>query len=689
MSSPSPESSSIEAPLSSDATTSTVTVTSADETTSTTSADENTSTAIAKSRLKPLKPVWRSPVWDFFTICQDKKFAKCEECAEVVSRGGDNVKSFTTSNLVSHLRANHPIVYQRFCKHKDKKESQRQDFRKERMESGGFPALRQLTLKGSQDRVKQWDINDSRSTALHRKLGEMIALDYQPLSLVEDIGFVRFVAALEPRYKVPSRKYMTEIVLKKINMGMKEKLLKKLHAPGVEYYSFTTDGWSTNVASHSLLSLTAHWVEQDFTKMSAVLCVKEMEGSHTGSAICAKFVSMLSEWDIKKHNVQLVLRDNAANMEKAMRDATIPSYGCFAHSLQLVVNDGVFVQRSVNDLLAICRRIVGHFKRSTLASGKLKDIQKNLSLPQHNLKQDEPTRWNSSLYMIQSVVEQKMAIAAYGADGSIPILSASQLDIATKVINILTPIEEITRNVSAEAASISQVIPLVRALTKVLGKEVEDTGVRSMKNKMLDSLRSRFNDIEEKDFLVIATLLDPRYKDKFFSSGLSRQYGKTLLVDEYLHTKEEIEVSEPAAIRVGVVSEEEEGSSKLWGCLSEILQESNQFVSTERIFSEEDIEVTQASAPEVDQYLTAPLLDFKKGNPFKWWQDNYHYYPILAKVARRYLPSPATSVHSERLFSGAGEVYDDKRSRLAPELAESLLLIKYNFELVGKEYTYS
>ena len=255
--------------------------------------------------------------------------------------------------------------------------------------------------------------------------------------------------------------------------------------------------------------------------MSAVLCVKEMEGSHTGSAICAKFVSMLSEWDIKKHNVQLVLRDNAVNMEKAMRDATIPSYGCFAHSLQLVVNDGVFVQRSVNDLLAICRRIVGHFKRSTLASEKLKDIQKNLSLPQHNLKQDEPTRWNSSLYMIQSVVEQKMAIAAYGADGSIPVLSASQLDIATKVINTLTPIEEITRNISAEADSISQVIPLVRALAKVLEKEVEDTGVRSMKNKMLDSLRSRFNDIEEKDFLVIATLLDPRYKDKFFSSGLS------------------------------------------------------------------------------------------------------------------------------------------------------------------------
>lgn len=55
--------------------------------------------------------------------CQDKKFAKCEEYAEVVFHSGDSAKMFTTSNLVSHLKANHPVVYQRFCKCKNKKEA--------------------------------------------------------------------------------------------------------------------------------------------------------------------------------------------------------------------------------------------------------------------------------------------------------------------------------------------------------------------------------------------------------------------------------------------------------------------------------------------------------------------------------------------------------------------------------------
>ena len=44
------------------------------------------------------------------------------------------------------------------------------------------------------------------------------------------------------------------------------------------------------------------------------------------------------------------------------------------------------------DLLAICRRIAGHFKRSTKALDKLRDIQQNLGVPNHRLKQDEVTK---------------------------------------------------------------------------------------------------------------------------------------------------------------------------------------------------------------------------------------------------------------------------------------------------------
>jgi len=47
--------------------------------------------------------------------------------------------------------------------------------------------------------------------------------------------------------------------------------------------------------------------------------------------------------------------------------------------------------------------------------------------------------------MLQSVMEQKMALAAYGSDKSISVLTSTQLDIATKEISILSPIIEITK----------------------------------------------------------------------------------------------------------------------------------------------------------------------------------------------------------------------------------------------------
>ena len=193
----------------------------------------------------------------------------------------------------------------------------------------------------------------------------MVALDSQPFSVVEDNGFVSLLKEMKPRYTIPRQKYVTETILPRIVRGVTDELKKELQF--VEWYSFTTDIWSTEVSNDCLLSLTVYWLTKKFEKREAVLHAQPLPGRHTGEVLSREYHSMLTKWNIKPEQVHLIIRDNVSNMVKAMSDGGFEDLGCFAHTLQLIIYDGVFSQRAIRDSLAICRSIVGHCKRSPLA----------------------------------------------------------------------------------------------------------------------------------------------------------------------------------------------------------------------------------------------------------------------------------------------------------------------------------
>ena len=159
-------------------------------------------------------------------------------------------------------------------------------------------AFKQLTMVETHVKVKVWDINDSYTVHIYRLIGEMIATDNQPFSVVHDTGFSRLVKTLEPRYTLPSRKYFSETVVPdikaKIDLILAEMLVD------VPYLSLTTDIWSCSSAQQSLISLTAHWVTKEFKRISAVLHAHKCEGSHTGEYIYEKLEDMLKNWGINK-----------------------------------------------------------------------------------------------------------------------------------------------------------------------------------------------------------------------------------------------------------------------------------------------------------------------------------------------------------------------------------------------------
>ena len=98
---------------------------------------------------------------------------------------------------------------------------------------------------------------------------------------------------------------------------------------------------------------------------------------------------------------------------------------------------------------------MNHFNHSPIACAKLKSIQQQLSTEPHKMKQDVPTRWNSSFEMLQRTFEQKVRLATYAAEfDEIKLPANYQWGIVEKLVYILAPFENLTKKMWYEGRNL-------------------------------------------------------------------------------------------------------------------------------------------------------------------------------------------------------------------------------------------
>ncbi|CAG7832781.1 unnamed protein product [Allacma fusca] len=88
---------------------------------------------------------------------------------------------------------------------------------------------------------------------------------------------------------------------------------------------------------------------------------------------------------------------------------------------------------------------------------------------------------------------------------------------------------------------------------------------------------------------------------------------------------------------------------------------------------------------EVDEYLKEPRLSIKS-NPLEFWKQcmEQKKYPILCRMAKKYLGYPASSSSIERVFSITGSLNRARRARLATKTIEGFLVYReYRKEELG------
>ena len=204
--------------------------------------------------------------------------------------------------------------------------------------------------------------SNARPDHLGQRLGEMVALDNQPFSLVDNAGFKRLMALVIPYYKLPCHTTLRRRVVPSLYRACRELVLGHLCKAEAQMVHYTSDIWSSEGGAHAYLSLTAHWWAapgQEATSTSgnekegycwALLHVQVMDQSHTAVEIMKAINRMTARWLASAPQLTrgFMVMEGGANMVKVVREGGFEGIRCIAHILNLLVKDGLGMGSKAN-----------------------------------------------------------------------------------------------------------------------------------------------------------------------------------------------------------------------------------------------------------------------------------------------------------------------------------------------------
>jgi hypothetical protein len=568
-----------------------------------------------------------------------------------------------------------------------------------------------------------------------------------PLSIVDHVSFKNFMIDVDPKYKPIQRRDLTRshlpIYYKKCSSKLQE-ICNKLN-----HVSLTLDVWSDR-RMRSYLGITLHGIIDDKHR-SFLLSFEPLEGHHTGDKLAAEFDRVIQLYNLNDKIVRLIT-DNASNNLAAFDNIILPGFEdyfnetlddesesdsndelidddihiedkqlqvhevddsvyeatlnptfeeeflrlpCFAHCLQLVVNDGIKASAAASSSLQKVAKLAKLAHTSTLFAEQL--AKANHSIPRANR-----TRWNSQFQTVKKVLN----IPAATLNSMLTdlkkndlILSSKDRKILEEFVSLFELFNEATVLTQGESyATITLVAPTVLGILFDLERELNSPALTlvSLCKALISSIKARFSGLLrhfEIDVPVDSHSMSERFSDVIFLfSPLLDARFKLLWLDNLdtvvkMRVLEKIRgvfvrffsklnssmscnlggdtsnTTEAPAVNVGTKDNDSFTKRK---CLFPYFNEPKKITvdDKERILTELDNYLCEESREE-------NLLFSKK-----------HFYPNLYKLSLKYLTVPATSAPIERVFSQSGFIMRPHRASLTAKNVCLLTFLKCNKTLI-------
>ena len=390
------------------------------------------------------------------------------------------------------------------------------------------PNENQPTISSFTKENAKYSSNDSHQLDITNALILFIAGDLMLLSVVDSNYFRNFVGKLDSKYQIPSRRHLSSKLIhdkaEEVKTNAKQKLGK------AQSVSLTIDLWS-NHEMRGFRGVTGHYI-LNWQLNSVMICCKRFKGKHNYENIRHEYEEAVATFEITD-KISCVISDNASNMIKAF-DFSLPGFECnadqcedgsgedydceetdddneelkdclprhsrcFAHTLQLVIKDGLRdCSSNLKNIINKASNIVSFVRKSVIGSELLEE--------ENRLQSANATRWNSQLHMLKSILkvpEQKLDMLDIKFK-----LSTYERKLLTELCGILDPFEHATLLVQQEInVSASLTIPVTLGL-----KQISTDYNTKMVRTLVESIKSRLSPYESDDIIIVAAFVDPRFK---------------------------------------------------------------------------------------------------------------------------------------------------------------------------------
>jgi hypothetical protein len=135
-------------------------------------------------------------------------------------------------------------------------------------------------------------ITENVSKKINCELLKLFYLDFQPFSVVDDHGFRQIVKSLNPSYELPNRQTFSRSLIP----ALYENCLinTKNIVSKISHGCLTTDYW-TSTNNDSFISVTIHFLDENFKMQSVLLTCSIFDKSHPSDNLAKELLTIAKD----------------------------------------------------------------------------------------------------------------------------------------------------------------------------------------------------------------------------------------------------------------------------------------------------------------------------------------------------------------------------------------------------------